>query len=169
MSPYPSEFKLMLRCKKKGNVVDGWPISIQKSIFALESPYHEISISWCHTSISLINIMGRCPSSINLLVALNVHPHVMYSYHGSMPIQTAFGIVRCQCTSKFAILLIWLNTHVNSLCCSAGHISIGIQAVTAMGHHPSQFSCLSLRASSHPNSNYGCWVLMAINVKMTEF
>ena len=81
--------------------------------------------------------MGRCPSSINLLlVALNIHPPLMYSYHGPIPIQTESGIVRCQYTSEFAILLIWLNTRPNSFC-SAGHISLRIQTVIAVGHCPS--------------------------------
>ena len=72
-------------------------------------------------TISCIDIMSRCPSSfILLLVAVNIHPHVMYSYHGSIPIQTEFGIITCQYTSACTILLIWLNTHPNSLCYSAG-------------------------------------------------
>ena len=121
--------------QKDSNVVDGWSILVQKSFFVLESHYHLISVSWCHMSVSSINIMGRCPSSINfLLVVLNIHPHVMYSYHGSIPIQAVFGIVSCQCTSKFAIPLTWLNSHVNSFVVVPDTYPSEFRLLTAMGH-----------------------------------
>ena len=101
MSPYQSEFKLILRGEK---IAIFWSISIQKSLFVFKNHYHRISASWYHMSISSIDIIGRCPSGITL----NIHSYIIYSYLGSISIQITSGSVGCQYISKFPLLL-WIN------------------------------------------------------------